>query len=128
MQQYEDIFSLQNHSTCHSTHHQEHYKLYSQPPVQVIISVRLLHSNVAKSVFSAPDDGCCDTRNMYSDLAVNKYLHTVASVWIFINIEARNFTKRSGGILISVLPDCLDFSILPLFGAVRIILSDDRLD
>jgi len=34
-----------------------------------------------------PDDGCCDTRNMYSDFAVNKYLHTVASGWIFINIE-----------------------------------------
>jgi hypothetical protein len=25
-----------------------------------------------------------DTRNMYSDFAVNKYLHTVASGWIFI--------------------------------------------
>ena len=32
------------------------------------------------------DDGCCDTRNMQSDFAVNKYLHTVASGWIFINI------------------------------------------
>jgi len=30
-----------------------------------------------------------DTRNMYSDFAVNKYLHTVASSWIFINIELR---------------------------------------
>jgi len=40
-------------------------------------------------VFSTPDDGCCDTRNMYSDFAVNKYLHTVASGWIFINIELR---------------------------------------
>jgi len=41
----------------------------------------------AVTVFSTPDDGCCDTRNMYSDFAVNKYLHTVASGWIFINIE-----------------------------------------
>ena len=24
----------------------------------------------AVTVFSAPDDGCCDTRNMYSDSAV----------------------------------------------------------
>jgi len=24
--------------------------------------------------------GCCDTRNMYSSIAANKYLHTVASV------------------------------------------------
>ena len=27
-----------------------------------------------------------DTRNMLSDFAVNKYLRTVASGWIFINI------------------------------------------
>ena len=44
---------------------------------------------VAVTVFSTPDDGCCDTRNMYSDFAVNKYLHTVASGWIFINTELR---------------------------------------
>jgi len=37
------------------------------------------------TVFSTPDDGCCDTRNMQSDFAVNKYLHTVVSGWI-INI------------------------------------------
>jgi len=43
----------------------------------------------AVTVFSTPDDGCCDTRNMQSDFAVNKYLHTVASGWIFINIELR---------------------------------------
>jgi len=29
------------------------------------------------TVFTTTDDGCCDTRNMYSDFAVNKYLHTV---------------------------------------------------
>ena len=39
--------------------------------------------------FNTPDDGCCDTRNMWSSFAVNKYLHTVASGWIFINIELR---------------------------------------
>jgi len=43
----------------------------------------------AVTVFSTPDDGCCDTQNMQSDSAVNKYLHTVASGWIFINIELR---------------------------------------
>ena len=43
----------------------------------------------AVTVFNTPDDGCCGTRNMYSDFAVNKYLHTVASGWIFINIELR---------------------------------------
>jgi len=44
------------------------------------------------TVFSTPHDGCCDTRNMYSDFAVNKYLHTVASSWIFINIKSANFS------------------------------------
>ena len=44
------------------------------------------------TVFSTLDDGCCDTRNMYSDFAVNKYLHTVASGWIFINTELHLFT------------------------------------
>jgi len=29
--------------------------------------------------FSTPAEGCCDTRNMQCDFAVNKYLHTVAS-------------------------------------------------
>ena len=45
MQQYADIYSLQNYSTyfgCHSTHHQEYQKLYPQPPVQVILLVPLL--------------------------------------------------------------------------------------
>jgi len=40
----------------------------------------------AVTVFSTPDDGCCDTRNMYSNFAVNKYLHSVAYGRIFINI------------------------------------------
>jgi len=41
----------------------------------------------AVTVFSTSDDGCCDTQNMYSSFAVNKYLHTVTSGWIFINID-----------------------------------------
>jgi len=28
--------------------------------------------------------GAMDTRNMYSDFVVNKYLHTVASCWILL--------------------------------------------
>ena len=44
-------------------------------------------TGAAVTVFSTPDDGCCDTRNMQSDFAVNKYLHTVASGWIFIDME-----------------------------------------
>jgi len=42
-----------------------------------------------QAVFSTPDDGCCDTWNMWGDFAVNKYLHTVASGWILINTELR---------------------------------------
>jgi len=52
MQQYADIYSLQNYSTCfgcHSTHHQEYQKLYPQPPVQVILLVPLLPSYVVWS-------------------------------------------------------------------------------
>jgi len=52
----------------------------------------------AITVFSTPDDGCCDTRNMLSSFAVNKYLHTVASGWIFINIDYLKL--RNFGILI----------------------------
>ena len=44
---------------------------------------------VAVAALSTPEDGCCDTRNMSSDFAVNKYLDTVASGWIFINSELR---------------------------------------
>jgi len=53
-------------------------KLYPQSPVQVIILVQLLPSNMAcrphwrevavpeaaVTIFITPDDGCCDTRNM----------------------------------------------------------------
>ena len=46
----------------------------------------------ASTVFNTPDNGCCDTRNIYSSFAVNKYLHTVASVgFLFtLNYDARN--------------------------------------
>ena len=60
MQQYADIYLLQNYSTCfgcHSTHHQEYLKLYLQPPVQVI----LLVPEAAGTVLNTPDDGYCDT-------------------------------------------------------------------
>jgi len=46
----------------------------------------------AGTVFNTPDDGCCDTQNMQSSVAVNKYLHNVASVgFLFtLNYDARN--------------------------------------
>jgi hypothetical protein len=46
-----------------------------------------LQRGLIRPRFSTADDGCRDTRNMQYDFAVNKYLHTVASGWIFINIE-----------------------------------------
>jgi len=39
------------------------------------------------AVFNTPDDGCCDTRNMESSFAVNKYLHTVASVGFLFTLS-----------------------------------------
>ena len=54
---------------------------------EVAVPVLWLVPEAAVTVFSTPDDGWCDTRNMESDSAVNKYLHTVVSGWIFINNE-----------------------------------------
>ena len=51
---------------------------------EVAVPVSWLIPEVADTVFSTPDDGCCDARNMWSDCAVNKYLHTVASSWTFL--------------------------------------------
>jgi len=53
---------------------------------EVAVPVLLPVPEAAVTVFSTPDDGRCDTRNMYSDFAVNKYLHTVASMRTFIKI------------------------------------------
>jgi len=58
---------------------------------EVAVSVLWPVPEAAVTVFSTPDDGCCDTRNMYSEFAVNKYLHTVASGWIFIKIVHSEF-------------------------------------
>jgi len=50
----------------------------------------------AFTVFNTADDGCWDTRNMYSDFAVNKYLHTVASVGFLLtlNYDARKYELK----------------------------------
>jgi len=57
---------------------------------ELSVSVLWPVQKAAVTVFSTPDDGCCDTWNMWSDSAVNKYLHTVASGRIFINTESSN--------------------------------------
>ena len=51
---------------------------------QVAVPVLWPIPEAAVTVFSAPDDGCCDARNMQSDFAVNKCLHIVASIWTFL--------------------------------------------
>jgi hypothetical protein len=51
------------------------------------VTATSLQRGLIRLRFITPDDGCCDTRNIQSVSAVNKYLHTVASIWIFVNIE-----------------------------------------
>jgi len=101
MQPYADIYSLQNYSTCfgcRSTHHS---------PDQTTVegsngtSIMTCTRGCVYTVFNNPDDGCCDTRNMYSSFAVNKYLHSVSSVgFLFILSKAlsqHNATIKSQG-------------------------------
>ena len=78
MQQYADIYSLQNYSTCfgcHSTHHQEYQKLlrglvWTSPdqtrPRRRGVTMQVVWPvpEAAGTIFYTPDDGCCDTRNM----------------------------------------------------------------
>jgi len=82
---------------------------------EVAVPILWPEQEAAVTAFSTPDDGCCDTRNMYSDFAGNKYLHTVASGWIFINIE---FSK-------AYVTECLTKllrSVLGLFSASSLYL------
>ena len=74
----------------------------------------------AVTVFSTPDDGCCDTRNMYSDFAVNKYLHTVASGWNFINIDIkRNLLQCFSKLWNSRLHTCHFLCMFSLEGIIE---------
>jgi len=63
MQQYADIYSLQNYSTCfrcHSTHHQDGVPIkprWRGVAVQVVCPV----PEAAGAVSNSLDDGCCDT-------------------------------------------------------------------
>jgi len=93
MQQYADIYLLQSYSTCTVTAASGTGTATSlqRGPIgprwrEVAVPVLWPVPEAAVTVFSTSDDGCCDTQNMYSSFAVNKYLHTVASSWIFIHI------------------------------------------
>jgi len=76
MRQYADIYLLEIHS-----------EYFRQRWRELAVPVLWPVPEDAVTLFSTPDDGCCDTRNMQSDFSVNKCLHTVASGWIFINID-----------------------------------------
>jgi len=79
MQQHADIYLLQNHSTSLQRDQVPTWPRWREVAAPILWPV----PEAAVTVFSTPDDGCCDTRNMYSYFAVNKYLRTVASSWIF---------------------------------------------
>ena len=66
MRQSAGIYLLQNHSTC--------FGCPSHPSSRVHKTV----PEAAVTVLCTPDDRCDATRNMWSDFAVNKYLHTAA--------------------------------------------------
>ena len=55
MQQYADIYLLQSHST--------YFECPPHPSSGVLKTVTAA-SGTGHTVFSTPDDGCCDTRNM----------------------------------------------------------------
>ena len=58
--------------------------------------------------------GAMDARNMQSNLAVNKYLHTVASCWISStqNYDARNYRHRR---IVEPLVAPIAFCTAPIF-------------
>ena len=72
MQQCADIYLLQSHSTCFgASQHSSSGALKTEDWVlirlrwkEVAVPVLWPIPEVAVTVFSAPDDGCCDTRNM----------------------------------------------------------------
>jgi hypothetical protein len=76
MQQYPDIYLLLNYSTC--------FGRPSRPSSGVHKTV-VAASGTDHAIWGASEllmMGAMDARNMYSNLEVNKYLHTVASRWI----------------------------------------------
>jgi hypothetical protein len=108
MQQYAGIYLLQNHSTyfgCPShtssgvhktvtaasgTGHSTWVTTLLQRDQIDHVGGRLLpryyglYQRLLLQFFVLMRMGAMDTRNMLSDFVVNKYLHTVASCWIFL--------------------------------------------
>jgi hypothetical protein len=107
MQQYAGIYSLQNHSKCfgcpshpssgvHKTVTAAYGTGHSIWPTtclergQIKASPRYcdLYRRLHLQFYVLLLTGAMDTRNMYSDSAVNKYLHAVSSCWILL-IQAK---------------------------------------
>ena len=106
MQQYAGVYLLQNHSTC--------FGCPSHPPSgvhktvtaasgtattfyqrgriwpcwrKVVAQILWPVPEAAVTVLCTPDGGCDGhPKHVESDFAVNKYLHTVASCWMLINL------------------------------------------
>ena len=93
MQQYADIYLLLNYSTCFGRPSRPSSGIY-----KTVVAVSGTDHTAFEEACS-PDSMICtrrlqlqfyvllmmgamDARNMHSNLAVNKYLHTVASCWI----------------------------------------------
>ena len=101
MQQYAGIYLLQNYSTCFGCPSQPSWGVHKtvtaasgtgrsvwatiRPRWRKVVAQTLRPvPEAAVTVLCIPDDWCDDTRNMLSNFAVNKYLHTVASCWILL--------------------------------------------
>ena len=101
MQQYADIYLLQNYSTCfgrpsrpssgvHKTvvaasgtdHTIWGASFLKRDQISLLPRWYDLYKRLQLQFYVLLMMGTMDVRNMYSNLAVNKYLHTVASRWI----------------------------------------------
>ena len=100
MQQYAGIYLLQNHSTCFGcpshpssgvhktvtaasgTGHITY--LCNNLPLRLLLRYYDLYQRLQLQFYVLLMMGSMDTRNMLSDFAVNKYLHTAASCWILL--------------------------------------------
>ena len=91
MQHYVDIYLLLNYSTCFGRPSRPSLGVHKTVVAasgtdHTIWGARFLKNGQIRTGVGPSVPylmmGAMDTRNMYSNLAVNKYLHTVASRWI----------------------------------------------
>ena len=99
MQQYAGIYLLQNHSTCFgcpshpsSGAHKTITAAWRSLGGGLLLRYYDLYQRLQLQFYVLLTMGAMDTRNIQSDFAVNKYLHTVASCWILLkqSYDSRN--------------------------------------